>query len=60
MGYEKGPTVGSSGEYWSIKETLNQDFVEMKDLKKIMKVMKIVKFVRKLKKKLKYLKRTPG
>jgi len=31
MGAEKHPTVGSSGEYWSIDESLNQRFVEMKD-----------------------------
>jgi len=29
MGAEKHPTVGSSGEYWSINESLNQHFVEM-------------------------------
>jgi hypothetical protein len=29
MGAEKHPTVGSSGEYWSINENLNQHFVEM-------------------------------
>jgi len=28
MGAEKHPTVGSSGEYWSMKEILNQHFVE--------------------------------
>jgi hypothetical protein len=32
MGAEKHPTVGSSEEYWSINESLNQGFVEMKDL----------------------------
>jgi len=26
MGAEKYPTVGSSGEYWSINESLNQHF----------------------------------
>jgi hypothetical protein len=26
MGAEKHPTVGSSGEYWSINESLNQHF----------------------------------
>jgi len=31
MGAEKHPTVGSSGEYWSINENLNQRFAEMKD-----------------------------
>jgi len=31
MGAEKHPTVGSSGEYWSINESLNQHFVEMKN-----------------------------
>jgi len=31
MGAEKHPTVGSSGESWSINESLNQHFVEMKD-----------------------------
>jgi len=30
MGAEKHPTVGSSGEYWSINESLNQHFAEMK------------------------------
>jgi len=29
MGPEKRPTAGSSGEYWSIGETLNWRFVEM-------------------------------
>jgi hypothetical protein len=28
MGAEKHPTVGSSGEYWSMKEILNQHFAE--------------------------------
>jgi len=32
MGNEKYPTVGSSGEYWSINESLNQGFVGMKSL----------------------------
>jgi len=27
MGAEKHPTVGSSGEYWSMNESLNQHFV---------------------------------
>jgi len=27
MGAEKYPTVGSSGEYWSINESLNQHYV---------------------------------
>jgi len=31
MGAEKHPTVGSSGEYWSIYESLNQHFAEMID-----------------------------
>jgi len=31
MGAEKHPTVGSSGEYWSINESLNQRFAEMID-----------------------------
>jgi len=35
MGDEKYPTVGSSGEYWSINENLNQDFAGMKSLKKL-------------------------
>jgi len=30
-GTGKHPAVGSSGEYWSISESLNQGFVEMKD-----------------------------
>jgi len=29
IGAEKHPTVGSSGEYWSINENLNQHFAEM-------------------------------
>ena len=33
MGAEKHPTVGSSGEYWSIEEILNQGFAEMKSFK---------------------------
>jgi len=32
MGAEKYPTVGSSGEYWSIGESLNQGFVGMIDM----------------------------
>jgi len=31
MGAEKHPTVGSSGEYWSMNESLNQRFAEMMD-----------------------------
>jgi len=31
MGNEKHPTVGSSGESWSMNESLNQQFAEMKD-----------------------------
>jgi len=31
MGAEKHPTVGSSGESWSMNESLNQHFVEMKN-----------------------------
>jgi len=31
MGDEKNPAVGSSGEYWSINESLNQGFAEMRD-----------------------------
>jgi len=49
MGAEKHPTVGSSGEYWSMNESLNQWFAEMKDLLKIEKAKIAVKFVRKLK-----------
>jgi len=30
-GAEKHPAVGSSGESWSINESLNQRFVGMKD-----------------------------
>jgi hypothetical protein len=30
LGNEKRPTVGSSEEYWSMNESLNQRFVEMK------------------------------
>jgi len=33
MGAEKHPTVGSSGEYWSINESLNQRFAGMIDSK---------------------------
>jgi len=33
MGAEKHPTVGSSGEYWSMNESLNQRFAEMIDSK---------------------------
>jgi len=33
MGAEKHPTVGSSGEYWSMNESLNQRFAEMTDSK---------------------------
>jgi len=58
MGAEKHPTVGSSGEYWSMNENLNQHFAEMKDLK-IVKAMIAVKFNRKLKTCL-HLKRTSG
>jgi len=31
IGAEKHPTVGSSGEYWSMNESLNQRFVGMID-----------------------------
>jgi len=31
MGAEKHPTVGSSGESWSIDESLNQRYAEMID-----------------------------
>jgi len=31
MGAEKHPTVGSSGEYWSMNKNLNQRFAEMID-----------------------------
>ena len=48
MGAEKHPTVGSSGEYWSINESLNQGFAGMKSFK-TMKAKVAVKFVRKLK-----------
>lgn len=30
LGNEKRPTVGSSEEYWSMNESLNQRFAEMK------------------------------
>jgi len=33
MGIEKRLTVGSSGEYWSMNESLNQWFAEMNDFK---------------------------
>jgi len=33
MGAEKYPTVGSSGEYWSIDENLNQRFAGMRGSK---------------------------
>jgi len=49
MGNEKYPTVGSSGEYWSINESLNQGFVGMKSFIKTVKAMVVVKFVRELK-----------
>jgi len=31
MGDVEYPTVGSSGEYWSMDENLNQGFAEMRD-----------------------------
>jgi len=31
IGAEKHPTVGSSGEYWSMNESLNQRFAGMID-----------------------------
>jgi len=31
MGAEKHPTVGSSGEYWSMNKSLNQRFAGMID-----------------------------
>lgn len=31
MGAEKHPTVGSSGEYWSMNNRLNQQIAGMKD-----------------------------
>jgi len=44
MGLEKRSTVGSSGEYWSIRGTLNWRFVEMRDFKfEIVKAMVVVK-----------------
>jgi len=49
MGNEKYPTVGSSGEYWSINESLNQGFAGMKSFIKTVKAMVVVKFVRELK-----------
>ena len=33
-GNEKYPAVGSSGEYWSISESLNQGIAEMKGRKR--------------------------
>jgi len=48
MGNEKYPTVGSSGEYWSINESLNQGFVGMICFLTL-KAKAAVKFVRGLK-----------
>jgi len=45
MGAEKHPTVGSSGEYWSINESLNQGIAEMRSCLTV-KAKVVVKFVR--------------
>jgi len=46
MGAEKHPTVGSSGEYWSMNESLNQHDAYDERLVKVVKAMKAVKSVR--------------
>jgi len=46
MGAEKHPTVGSSGEFWSMNESLNQHYAENDKPKlKVVKATKVVKFV---------------
>jgi len=59
MGNGKHPTVGSSGESWSINESLNQHFVGMRDSKNHegYDSCKVRAQVRKM---LLHLKRTPG
>jgi hypothetical protein len=59
MGAEKHPTVGSSGEYWSINESLNQHFAGMKDSLN-QEGYGSCKVRAQVKKMILYLKRTPG
>jgi len=59
MGDEKHPTVGSSGEYWSINESLNQHFAEMKGFKN-REGYGSCKVCAQIKKMTLYLRRTPG
>jgi len=51
MGAEKHPTVGSSGESWSMNESLNQHYAydERVYLYKSVKATEVVKSVRRLK-----------
>jgi hypothetical protein len=59
MGAEKHPTVGSSGEYWSISENLNQHFVEMINSMN-WEGYGSCKVCAQIKKMFLYLRRTPG
>ena len=59
MGAEKHPTVGSSGEYWSMSESLNQRFAEMIDSKN-REGYDSCKVCSQIKTMILYLKRTPG
>jgi len=45
MGAEKHPTVGSSGEYWSMNESLNQHYAYDERSFWIVKAMIVVKSV---------------
>jgi len=49
MGAEKHPTVGSSGEYWSMNKQFEPGFCGNEKFFKTMKAKVVVKFVRKLK-----------
>jgi len=50
MGAEKYPTVGSSGESWSINESLNQHYAEDEKPLEVVKATKVVKSVHNRKK----------
>jgi len=59
MGAEKHPTVGSSGEYWSINESLNQHLAKMINSMNY-EDYESCKVCPQIKKMLLYLKRTSG
>jgi len=45
MGDEKYPTVGSSGESWSMNESLNQHYAEDERPVRVVKATRVVKSV---------------